>query len=303
MDNPPSIIITPIAAPIAMEYMKLTFRNLYIRRSSAPDCEISMDGKGSLGKRYFSDFPIYDGPGSDAKLVARAQGFTTQTGQAHQVFTIVFEIERFKGSTLLYNGVITGGSDEWAIYGGTGEFRMASGVIKRKYVVDRNDGNSDELTMEVFCPILSGSQKSSTKIGLWGGKEGSEHDITEAPKRLESVTIRSDYSIDSIEFSYVDKSGERRTAGPWGGPDGTAHKIDLGASEFVKEVSGTYNMFRGETCLTSFKLTTNTRTWGPWAVEDGTRFTITAPTGTSIVGFYARGGKYLDAIGVYVREL
>jgi hypothetical protein len=63
-------------------------------------------------------------------------------------------------------------------------------------------------------------------------------------------------------------------------------------------------MFDGETCLTSFKLVTNARTWGPWAEEKGTRFSITAPIGTSIVGFFGRGGiKYLGAIGVYFNKL
>jgi len=56
--------------------------------------------------------------------------------------------------------VITGGSDEWAIYGGTGVFAMATGVIKRKYLADRNGGNSDELTMEVFCPVFGSSKQS-----------------------------------------------------------------------------------------------------------------------------------------------
>ncbi|CAN6362693.1 unnamed protein product [Urochloa humidicola] len=147
------------------------------------------------------------------------------------------------------------------------------------------------------------SKIPATKVGLWGGNEGSVKDVPEPPKRLESVTIISNYSIDAIEFSYIDQTGQRRNAGRWGGPGGTAHKIDLAPSEIVREISGTYNMFDGETCLTSFKLFTNTRTWGPWAEENGKPFSITAPTGTSIVGFFARGGKYLDAIGVYLNKL
>ncbi|KAK8447504.1 hypothetical protein SEVIR_8G085400v4 [Setaria viridis] len=147
-------------------------------------------------------------------------------------------------------------------------------------------------------------QNPATKVGLWGGNEGIVKDISEAPKRLESITIISNYSIDSMEFSYIDQTGQKRSAGRWGGPGGTAHKLDLGPTEIVKEVSGTYNMFEGEICLTSFKLVTNARTWGPWAEEKGTRFSITAPTGTSIVGFFARGGtKYLAAIGVYFNKL
>lgn len=54
-----------------------------------------MDGKSDLGKRYFSDFPVYDGPGSEAKLVARVQGLSVQVGNTYQIFTIVFETERY----------------------------------------------------------------------------------------------------------------------------------------------------------------------------------------------------------------
>ncbi|OEL19610.1 Salt stress-induced protein [Dichanthelium oligosanthes] len=166
------------------------------------------------------------------------------------------------------------------------------------------------VTMSVPTPTADGletkdmcSKNLATKVGLWGGNGGSAQDLKEAPKRLESITIRSNYSIDSIQFSYFDQTGQKRSSGRWGGPDGTDHKINLGSSEFVKEVSGTYNMFNGEVCLTSFKLLTNTRTWGPWAEENGTRFTITAPSGSSIVGFFARGGRYLDAIGVYLNKV
>ncbi|KAF8694542.1 hypothetical protein HU200_038165 [Digitaria exilis] len=263
-----------------------------------------MDGISNFGKRYFSDFPVYDGPGSDAKLVARIQGVTTQTGESyHQIFTIVFEIDRFNGSTLLTNGVITGGSDEWAIYGGTGVFAMASGVIKRKYVEPRNDGNTDEFAMDVFVPVMVPSGDSQTKVGLWGGKGGSAQDITEPPKRLQSVTIRSDIAIDSIEFTYTDESSQRHTAGRWGGPGGYPHTIDLADSEYVTEISGTYGTFQGVTVLTSFKIVTNERSWGPWANENGKHFTFSVPTSTSVVGFYGSGGTFLDAIGVYLHQL
>lgn len=82
---------------------------------------------------------------------------------------------RLKGSTLVTNGVITAGSDEWAIYGGTGVFAMARGVIKRKYLADRTGGNTDEFTMDVFCRAFGGSQQPNkvctvTEINLWSNK-------------------------------------------------------------------------------------------------------------------------------------
>lgn len=60
-----------------------------------------------------------------------------------------------------------------------------------------------------------------TKIGPWGGIDGGRaQDITATPKRLESITIHSGWTIDSISFIYFDQAGEKHRAGPWGGPGG-----------------------------------------------------------------------------------
>jgi hypothetical protein len=37
----------------------------------------------------------------------------------------------------------------------------------------------------------------------------------------------------------------------------------------------------------------------PLTPPKGTPFSITEPAGSAIVGFYARGGRFLNAIGVY----
>ena len=79
--------------------------------------------------------------------------------------------------------------------------------------------------------------------------------------------------------------------------------MDLGSNEFVKEISGTFDRFDDIIYITSFKLVTNERTFGPWALPKGTPFSITAPAGSAIVGFYARGVPFLNAIGVYLKSL
>ncbi|TVU25491.1 hypothetical protein EJB05_27990, partial [Eragrostis curvula] len=137
------------------------------------------------------------------------------------------------------------------------------------------------------------------KIGLWGGSGGTAQDIIEVPKRLVTVTINCGDAIDSIEFTYTDRAGQERSAGPWGGSGGVGHQIGLASHELVHEVSGTYDFVGGVQVINSFKLVTNLRTWGPMGVASGTTFCTTAPTDTSIVGFYARSGTFLDAIGVY----
>lgn len=68
-------------------------------------------------------------------IVARAQGMHVQAGQsnANMWYTshnIVFQDDRFKGSTLQVMGIIAASSGEWSVIGGTGEFSMAHGSIK-----------------------------------------------------------------------------------------------------------------------------------------------------------------------------
>ena len=58
------------------------------------------------------------------------------------------------------------------------------------------------------------------KIGAWGGDGGTEFDVTEPPKRLESMTVRAGDSVDSIGFSYVDDEGQKHSVGPFGGTGG-----------------------------------------------------------------------------------
>jgi hypothetical protein len=92
------LVTSPDAAapPLPAEFTKLTFRSLYIRRTGPGSREMTVDGRPSdqLGRRFVSDFPIYDGRGSGARLVARLQGVTVQIGSSHQLVSIVFEAER-----------------------------------------------------------------------------------------------------------------------------------------------------------------------------------------------------------------
>ncbi|KAJ3701116.1 hypothetical protein LUZ61_004821 [Rhynchospora tenuis] len=109
----------------------------------------------SFGNINVNDWPLYDGPGSDAKLVARAQGLHIQSGMRtgenwYNALSIVFEDARFKGSSLQVVGAVVE-RGEWAIVGGTGEFTLAQGVIyKTFYYQNRNLGNVIELDIHGF---------------------------------------------------------------------------------------------------------------------------------------------------------
>ena len=59
------------------------------------------------------------------------------------------KFNRFKGSTLQVMGVF-GNENQWAICGGTGEFALAHGIIKRKIIQGSNTENTHELHVHVF---------------------------------------------------------------------------------------------------------------------------------------------------------
>ncbi|KAM3206488.1 hypothetical protein ACQJBY_061921 [Aegilops geniculata] len=148
---------------------------------------------------------------------------------------------------------------------------------------------------------LQGEKKEDallSRVGPFGGSGGRARDIRVAPHRLESVTICSGDSVDSIAFSYTDQNGQRCTAGPWGGDGGKVSRIDLGPSEHLIKVSG-----RRTNHITSLTFFTNAASYGPFGKGGGDPFVFPVESNSSIVGFFCRAGLYLDAIGYYVRPL
>jgi Jacalin-like lectin domain len=65
-------------------------------------------------------------------------------------------------------------------------------------------------------------------------------------------------------------------------------------------VGGYVGTLNNYTILKSLKLVTNLRTYGPYGAEDGQSFEISVQDG-KIIGFHARSGQFVDAIGVYVK--
>ncbi|KAL6650095.1 hypothetical protein ACP70R_014319 [Stipagrostis hirtigluma subsp. patula] len=148
---------------------------------------------------------------------------------------------------------------------------------------------------------------SVVKLGTWGGDGGVPHDITVAPQRLETISIRWGKVLDSIAFTYRDREKQLHTAGPWGGKGGEKEEPDtiiLGPSEYVTEVAwsvGPFKLKNVERCITSIKFVTNQAIYGPFGhAVDSTHYSMPVLNNGSIVGMFARAGDYLDAIGFYV---
>lgn len=289
-----------------MEYNELIFCDLYLHHpNSDKDGEkhtiIHVNGVSGFGATAVNNWEIYDGAGYDATVVARGQGLHISAGNWHNTFSMVFDADRFMGSTLQVMGIsIEDG--EWAIVGGTGEFAMATGVIFKKIREKSEQYKIIELTIRAFCPLLKGSWSLPTKIGPWGGDGGTAQNIIKASRRLESITISSGDVVDSIAFSYIDEADQKCTTDRLGGPGGSPSMIQLAPSEFVTEVSGTISDGHYEV-VESLQFVTNIQTYGPFGTEDGTPFTFSVPRYKKVVGFFGRGGSYLDAIGIYLQPI
>lgn len=261
------------------------------------------DATTKLGRTSVHDWAIYDGVGPGAKVVARAQGLHINAGSWHNTFTIRFEIERFKKSTLQVMGESVAQEGEWSIAGGTGELAMACGVIHKIWHQETDGGTIIQLNIHGFCrmklPVLS-------KSGPWGGKDGSAVGM-EKPSKITSIAIHYQERIDSFEYNYFDQYGNSRYTNIWGTKSLNRAEIVLGPEEIVTAMSGTVIEHNNINVIQTLKFTTNKKIYGPYGntgnTEGGTvhNFSAVMPNGQAIVGFFGHTDMTcLNGIGVYV---
>uniref|UniRef100_A0A0E0KYD1 Jacalin-type lectin domain-containing protein n=1 Tax=Oryza punctata TaxID=4537 RepID=A0A0E0KYD1_ORYPU len=149
------------------------------------------------------------------------------------------------------------------------------------------------------------------KIGPWGGNGGDPQDIVLAagaapPHRLVRIEVRSGGAIDALSFTYAAIDGTEHAVGPWGFSGGKNHKVKLGEAEVVTEISGTLGPWGGHAGIVVRSLsfvTSAGKTHGPFGEKVGgaaAAFRVPVKGGGRVVGFFARSGWLLDAVGVYV---
>uniref|UniRef100_A0A0E0J9W0 Jacalin-type lectin domain-containing protein n=1 Tax=Oryza nivara TaxID=4536 RepID=A0A0E0J9W0_ORYNI len=141
------------------------------------------------------------------------------------------------------------------------------------------------------------------KIGSFGRGGGCRCDIKVTPQHLESITISSKIVINSLTFSYRSHDGQQYILGPWGGGGENNYKINLGPSEFITKVHGTFGPY-GEfpIVITSLTFINNAgHQYGPFGQGGGTPFHAPISGNGSIVGFFGHQGACLEAIGFYFR--
>ncbi|XP_066372145.1 horcolin-like [Miscanthus floridulus] len=144
------------------------------------------------------------------------------------------------------------------------------------------------------------------KIGPRGGPGGGVRDVQVPPYRLLRLAIHSKGAINGISFSYTGSDGSVHHES-WGGVSGfEEHPIQLGLTDYVKEISGTIGAYTRDhpNIVRSLKVVTFKRTYGPYGATDGAGRPFSFPVQGSarITGFFGRSGDYLDSIGVYIRE-
>jgi hypothetical protein len=83
-----------------MEGKEFNFSNLYLHHTYGgpkPNQSTIINNNGStgLGMTAVNNWAVYDGLGSDAKVVAHAHGLHIYAGDWHNSFSLVFENERY----------------------------------------------------------------------------------------------------------------------------------------------------------------------------------------------------------------
>jgi hypothetical protein len=85
-------------------------------------------------------------------------------------------------------------------------------------------------------------------------------------------------------------------------------QIHLEPEEFIVKLSGTFHPCRWDrsipSVVSSLTLVTSTgKSHGPFGTELGAAFQVPVQSNSRIVGFFAHGENYIEAIGAYIRTL
>ncbi|AQK93556.1 putative receptor-like protein kinase At4g00960 isoform X2 [Zea mays] len=158
-----------------------------------------------------------------------------------------------------------------------------------------------------YCSRSSGPQPEKSRLegGAGGELRDIDMEVTPPPHRLKAVWLKHGAVIDSLQFSYTDCDGREQGAGPWGSQDAWDKVLQLEPYEFLVGVSGTTGGYAGlpTSVIRSLTFVTNVRTYRTRGAPVGDPFALEAPAGSCIVGFHARAGHFLDALGVYHRPI
>ncbi|KAJ4786460.1 jacalin lectin family protein [Rhynchospora pubera] len=157
-------------------------------------------------------------------------------------------------------------------------------------------GRSGQLLLAIGVYV-----KAFVKLGPLGGSGGFLKDMDPSDiSRIVKIGVRHGGVIDSIVVHY-ERNGHVESTELWGTEEGELTEISLEANEYLIDVSGHVGIDNGYTILKSLRLQTNLRTYGPYGAEEGQYSFEFSVQGGQIIGFHARSGHFIDALGVYVK--
>lgn len=146
---------------------KVAQLNLFLHQNFRNQTVPVSPGNGNdFGTIAINDWVVRDGPDASSKVVARAQGHHFGAGQNkpqwYTSFNMLFEDERFKGSSLVVRGVWDVNAPiEWAIVGGTGQFPFAQGIIYGNKISQDTNARVMELNIHILYRPLQRPAASS----------------------------------------------------------------------------------------------------------------------------------------------
>lgn len=166
------------------------------------------------------------------------------------------------------------------------------------------------------------------RMGPCGGGGGHDRDMDmRGVNRVVKLVVRHGDTVDAISVLY-ERNGREEWTDLWGGQGGTLSEVHtlldpifhrssvmelltpfrfgwlaqicLRPDEHFTGVVGHYGEFDGSFAVRSLTFVSNVRSFGPYGQEDGVPFALPA-AGGKILGFHARSGRRLDALGTYVK--
>ncbi|KAI3751473.1 hypothetical protein L2E82_22560 [Cichorium intybus] len=155
------------------------------------------------------------------------------------------------------------------------------------------------------------SSDGITSIGKWGSKSP-VHSKTlwsfrlEKNHHLKRITIDHGYLIFSLMFTTEFRGDEKVSDKAGGRIDGDiVSEVTFAWDEEIIAVAGTIGhstgTYAGYKIISSLTFITNKQTYGPYGDVTTRPFNLLWDKG-SFAGFYGRGGAFIDAIGVYLKN-
>ncbi|XP_072954510.1 agglutinin alpha chain-like [Typha angustifolia] len=183
--------------------------------------------------------------------------------------------------------------------------QMNVGVVNRIKAIDAIRIMFERNGQPERTPMWGGSgggfNEAISKMGPSGGSGGGAREMNvDGVSRINKLIVRHGGAIDAIRIMF-ERNGQPEWTPMWGGSGGGFTEINLGPDEHLISVEGHYGKFQDWLLIRSLTFVSNRHTYGPYGRQEGTSFSLPADNG-QIVGFHVRSGKYIDAIGTYVRR-